>query len=145
MKKVRFVEFLGRYIDACCIYYRKPFFDSGIFGRKAHVQVVIPFLTESYSSVVDPPEPSVPIDVYLNFPSINEHAVLWAKYKFNRVMIEPVQQAKEFIDNSQEFIQQLAQNSEECQVEIVENIIHYLIRDRPKDFIDCIKWVNFYQ
>ena len=38
------------YIDRRCVYYRKPLLESGTLGTKGNVQVVIPHLTESYSS-----------------------------------------------------------------------------------------------
>nr|XP_025042431.1 ubiquitin-like modifier-activating enzyme 1 [Pelodiscus sinensis] len=46
------------YMDRRCVYYRKPLLESGTLGTKGNVQVVIPFLTESYSSSQDPPEKS---------------------------------------------------------------------------------------
>lgn len=38
------------YMDRRCVYYRKPLLESGTLGTKGNVQVVIPFVTESYSS-----------------------------------------------------------------------------------------------
>ena len=38
------------YMDRRCVYYRKPLLESGTLGTKGNVQVVIPHLTESYSS-----------------------------------------------------------------------------------------------
>ena len=38
------------YMDRRCVYYRKPLLESGTLGTKGNVQVVIPHVTESYSS-----------------------------------------------------------------------------------------------
>lgn len=38
------------YIDSKCVQARVPMIDSGTLGTKGHVQVVIPFKTESYGS-----------------------------------------------------------------------------------------------
>lgn len=38
------------YMDRRCVYYRKSLLESGTLGTKGNVQVVIPHLTESYSS-----------------------------------------------------------------------------------------------
>lgn len=38
------------YMDRRCVYYRKPLLESGTLGTKGNVQVVLPHLTESYSS-----------------------------------------------------------------------------------------------
>jgi ubiquitin-activating enzyme E1 len=65
----------GLYMDRRCVYFRKPLLESGTLGTKGHVQVVIPFLTESYSSSQDPSEKSVPICTLKNFPSVIEHTL----------------------------------------------------------------------
>jgi ubiquitin-activating enzyme E1 len=38
------------YMDRRCVYYHKPLLESGTLGTKGSVQVVIPHVTESYSS-----------------------------------------------------------------------------------------------
>ena len=38
------------YIDNKCVQARVPMIDSGTLGPKGHVQVVVPHLTEDYSS-----------------------------------------------------------------------------------------------
>jgi ubiquitin-activating enzyme E1 len=48
------------YMDRRCVYYRLPLLESGTLGTKGNVQVVVPFMTESYSSSRDPPEKSIP-------------------------------------------------------------------------------------
>lgn len=62
-------------MDRRCVYYRKPLLESGTLGTKGNVQVVIPFLTESYSSSQDPPEKSIPICTLKNFPNAIEHTL----------------------------------------------------------------------
>merc|ERR1719182_197359 len=44
------------YMDRRCVYYNKPLLESGTLGTKGNTQVVIPDITESYSSSHDPPE-----------------------------------------------------------------------------------------
>ncbi|CAG2120352.1 unnamed protein product, partial [Medioppia subpectinata] len=61
------------YMDRRCVFYRKPLLESGTLGTKGNVQVVLPFLTESYSSSHDPPEKSIPICTLKNFPNAIEH------------------------------------------------------------------------
>jgi len=43
-----------KYIDQRCVENRVIMVESGTLGTKGHVQVVVPFLTESYSSQSDP-------------------------------------------------------------------------------------------
>jgi ubiquitin-activating enzyme E1 len=73
-------------MDRRCVYYRKPLLESGTLGTKGNVQVVIPHLTESYSSSQDPPEKSIPICTLKNFPNAIEHTLQVSEsrlYKFN--------------------------------------------------------------
>lgn len=65
----------GLYMDRRCVYYNKPLLESGTLGTKGNVQVVIPKLTESYSSSQDPPEKSIPICTLKNFPNAIEHTL----------------------------------------------------------------------
>ncbi|XP_009275365.1 PREDICTED: uncharacterized protein LOC103897123, partial [Aptenodytes forsteri] len=66
---------IGLYMDRRCVYYRKPLLESGTLGTKGNVQVVIPFLSESYSSRQDPPEKAIPICTLKNFPNAIEHTL----------------------------------------------------------------------
>ncbi|OBS57200.1 hypothetical protein A6R68_11676, partial [Neotoma lepida] len=52
-----------------------PLLESGTLGTKGNVQVVVPFLTESYSSSQDPPEISIPMCTQKNFPNTIEHTL----------------------------------------------------------------------
>ena len=65
----------GLYMDRCCVYYQKPLLESGTQGTKGSVQVVMPFLTESYGSSHDPPEKAIPTCTLKNFPSAIEHTL----------------------------------------------------------------------
>ncbi|XP_021237426.1 ubiquitin-activating enzyme E1 Y-like, partial [Numida meleagris] len=65
----------GLYMDRRCVYYRKPLLESGTLGTKGNVQVVVPFLSESYSSSQDPPEKAIPICTLKNFPNAIEHTL----------------------------------------------------------------------
>ena len=62
-------------MDRRCIYYAKPLLESGTLGTKGNVQVVLPYLTESYGSSQDPPEKTVPMCTIHNFPHVIEHTL----------------------------------------------------------------------
>ena len=49
--------------------------DRGYCSSLFHLQVVLPRLTESYSSSQDPPEKSIPICTLKNFPNAIEHTL----------------------------------------------------------------------
>ena len=42
------------YVDAQCVYFKKPLLESGTLGTKGNTQVVVPRMTESYGSTRDP-------------------------------------------------------------------------------------------
>ncbi|CAF3943836.1 unnamed protein product, partial [Rotaria sp. Silwood1] len=130
-----------QYIDRRCVYYQKPLVDSGTLGTKASVQVVVPFLTESYSSTNDPPDPSVPMCTLRNFPNLIEHTIEWARDNFAGLFTIPPQQADEFMRNPKEFAERTAKNhSEYDKTEIIENVKRILGEEHPNSFTDCIKW-----
>lgn len=43
-----------QYVDRRCVSTKKPLLESGTLGPKGHVQVIIPYITESYGSQNDP-------------------------------------------------------------------------------------------
>lgn len=62
-------------MDRRCVIYRKPLLESGTLGTKGNTQVVIPDLTESYSSSQDPPEKETPSCTVKNFPNAINHTI----------------------------------------------------------------------
>ena len=80
---------LGEYMDRRCVYYRKPLLESGTLGSKGNTQVVIPDITESYSSSRDPPETSFPICTIKNFPHEIAHTLQWAREEFESMFSTP--------------------------------------------------------
>ncbi|CAF3849427.1 unnamed protein product [Rotaria sp. Silwood1] len=87
-----------QYVDRHCVYYRKPLVDSGIFGTKASVQVVVPFLTESYSSTNDPSDSTVDLSTAINFPISINHIIQWVLYTFSDLFTIPAQQSRNLFE-----------------------------------------------
>ena len=71
-----------KYMDRMAIYYEKPLIDSGTSGAMANLQVVIPNLTISYSSLTDMPEKTIPMCTIKSFPYKTEHTIQWAHELF---------------------------------------------------------------
>lgn len=74
---------IGLYMDRRCVYYAKPLLESGTLGTKGNVQVVLPYVTESYGSSQDPPEKTVPMCTIHNFPNVIEHTLQVSIYCVN--------------------------------------------------------------
>ncbi|KAL4712066.1 hypothetical protein ACJJTC_005302, partial [Scirpophaga incertulas] len=85
------------YMDRRCVYYRKPLLESGTLGTKGNTQVVVPFLTESYSSSQDPPEKSIPICTLKNFPNSVEHTLQWARDEFEGLFRAAAEHAARYL------------------------------------------------
>ncbi len=81
-----------------CVYYNKPLLESGTLGTKGNTQVVIPKLTESYSSSQDPPEKSIPICTLKNFPNAIEHTLQWARDVFEGQFTQAPLTAAQYIE-----------------------------------------------
>lgn len=85
------------YMDRKCVYYRKHLIDSGTLGTAGNVQVVIPFVTEAYSSSQDPVEKSIPICTLKNFPNAIEHTLQWARDEFEGLFKQDAENAKLYL------------------------------------------------
>lgn len=130
---------IGEYIDQRCIYYKKPLIDSGTMGMKASVQVVVPFLTESYSATPAPKVPSVPMCTLRSFPTLIEHTIKWARDNFTDLFTNRPQQAQQFVDDPKKFVDRLSETrSVHEKNETIENVKRLLETERPRNFFDCI-------
>eukprot|EP01035_Chromulina_nebulosa_P018936 gene18936-24743_t len=79
-----------RYIDSQCVRYGKWLIDSGTLGVRANTQVVIPHITESYSSSSDPPEEGIPLCTLKSFPYHADHCIAWARSIFNEIFNQDI-------------------------------------------------------
>ncbi len=87
-----------KYMDSRCVFYDRPLLESGTLGTKGNTQVVIPHLTESYSSSNDPPEKSIPVCTLRNFPNSIEHAIEWAMDFFSGTFKADPETCQRFLD-----------------------------------------------
>jgi molybdopterin/thiamine biosynthesis adenylyltransferase len=70
-------------VDLRCIQNKIPLLESGTLGPKGHVQVIIPYKTETYGSKEDPAEDGeIPHCTLKMFPEETLHCVEWARDKF---------------------------------------------------------------
>jgi len=129
------------YMDRKCVYYRLPLLESGTLGTKGNVQVVLPYLTESYSSSQDPPEKSIPICTLKNFPNAIEHTLQWARDEFEGLFKNPADTANSFISDSKFYERTCKLNGDEP-AQCLETVYATLVKDKPNDFVDCIKWAR---
>uniref|UniRef100_A0A158R3T7 E1 ubiquitin-activating enzyme n=1 Tax=Syphacia muris TaxID=451379 RepID=A0A158R3T7_9BILA len=131
-----------RYMDRRCIYYRLPLLESGTMGSKGNVQVVYPYLTESYGSSVDPPEKDIPICTLKNFPNEIQHTIQWARDLFEGMFTVPAETVNQFLDDERAFLGRLDSMNMGQKIQLLGQIKRSLIDDKPNSAEDCIIWAR---
>lgn len=128
------------YVDRRCVFFRKPLLDSGTLGTKGNSQVVLPHITESYSSSHDPPEQSFPMCTLRSFPNRIEHTIAWAKELFHTYFAGSAEVVNLYLTQPNYLDKALKQSGSEKQT--LETLKEYLVDKKPKDFEDCIEWAR---
>ena len=129
-----------QYVDRRCVFFRKPLLESGTLGTKGNTQVVLPSLTESYSSSQDPPEQSFPQCTLRSFPNKIEHTIAWAKEKFHSYFVGPPETVNLYLTQPGYIEQTLKQSGNEIQT--LESLRDFLVTEKPLSFDDCIIWAR---
>lgn len=129
-----------QYMDRRCVFYRKPLLESGTLGTKANTQVVVPHLTESYSSSQDPPEKSIPSCTVKNFPNAIEHTIQWAREAFDSFFVNPPTTVNLYLSQP-DFVETTLKSSGQHH-EQLKQIEKYLVKERPMSFEECIMWAR---
>ncbi|KAI5706082.1 hypothetical protein M8J76_010145 [Diaphorina citri] len=129
------------YMDRRCVYSRKPLLESGTLGTKGNSQVVVPHLTESYSSSQDPPEKSIPICTLKNFPNAIEHTLQWARDNFEGIFRQSAENAAEYLEDPN-FVERVMKLPGSQPLEMLENVKHALVDERPLNIKDCVAWAR---
>lgn len=129
-----------QYVDRRCVFFRKPLLDSGTLGTKGNTQVVLPHLTESYSSSQDPPEIDFPQCTLRSFPNKIEHTIAWAKEKFHQYFVGPPETVNLYLTQPNYIETTLKQAGQE--IPTLESIRDFLVKYKPETFGDCIEWAR---
>jgi ubiquitin-activating enzyme E1 len=85
------------YVDQKCVWFGRPLLESGTLGTKANLQVVLPFLTQSYGDSQDPPEESIPLCTLKHFPNAIEHTIEWSRDLFHGFFVDAPQEMVAFL------------------------------------------------
>ena len=128
------------YVDRRCVFFYKPLIDSGTLGTKGNTQVVLPRLTESYSSSHDPPEQSFPMCTLHSFPNRIEHTIAWAKNLFHSCFEGPAEMVNLYLTQPNFISGTLKQAGNKKQT--LETLRDYLVTEKPRSFDDCIMWAR---
>lgn len=123
-----------RYMDQECFNKQMPLFESGTTGTKGNTQVVIPYLTETYSNSSDPPqEKSFPICTIKSFPNEITHTIHWAMDYFEIFNRGP-KNVNKWINDSLVFDNGVSVENNQGK----EDVFNFLIKFNIKSFTDCV-------
>lgn len=128
------------YVDRRCVFFHKPLVDSGTLGTKGNTQVVLPRITESYSSSQDPPEQSFPMCTLRSFPNRIEHTIAWAKDLFHTYFTGSPEVVNMYMTQKDYLGSALKQSGNEKQT--LETLRDYLQTEKSETFDDCIEWAR---
>lgn len=127
------------YVDRRCVFYGKALLESGTLGTKGNTQVVIPRLTESYSSSRDPPEKSIPLCTLRSFPSKIDHTIAWAKSLFQGYFYDAAENVNMYLTQDN-FIETTMKQTGD--VKGILESINDSLNKKPANFEDCVKWAR---
>ena len=128
------------YVDRRCVFFMKPLLESGTLGTKGNTQVVLPRLTESYSSSQDPPEQSFPMCTLRSFPNRIEHTIAWARDLFQSYFVGPPETVNLYLTTPDYVNTTLKQLGNEKQ--LLDSLTEFMVTGKPNDFDDCIIWAR---
>ena len=128
------------YVDRRCVFFHKPLLESGTLGTKGNTQVVLPMITESYSSSQDPPEQSFPMCTLRSFPNRIEHTIAWARELFESSFVKPAETVNLYLTQANYIETTLKQGGNEKPT--LETLVDFLKNERALTFEDCVQWAR---
>ncbi|KAK3761216.1 hypothetical protein RRG08_022616 [Elysia crispata] len=130
-----------RYVDGRCVTNQKALMESGTMGTKGHVQVIVPHLTESYTSQQDPKDEDFPYCTVKSFPATLEHCIQWARDKFEECFVQNAQLFNKFIENHP--------NLAEVSEQLIEGVsidggvkVSKVLANRPSSWPECVAFAR---
>ena len=88
------------YINSQSIKYKKPLIDSGTTGLMGSVQVILPYLTETYESNKHISQENIPLCTIKSFPYKVEHNIQWATELFYNEFNENLKLLNHYCNNT---------------------------------------------
>lgn len=133
-----------KYVDSLCVRHGKSLLESGTLGPKGNTQVIVPHMTESYSSSADPPATTIPLCTLHTFPSKIEHTLAWSRQVvFQELFVDRMDHVNKYF-STDDYIQKREQISRSA---VAEGLEKDLLLSRPASFSDCVTWAmtQFYE
>ncbi|EUD69110.1 ubiquitin-activating enzyme E1 [Plasmodium inui San Antonio 1] len=130
-----------QYVDNKCVWYSKPLFESGTLGTKGNVQIILPFLTQSYNDSYDPPEDSIPLCTLKHFPYDIVHTIEYARDIFQGLFYNTPLSLQEFLNDKKEYVKKVQQEGNNASLlETLQNVLTTLKEvSKEANFKFCIR------
>jgi len=126
------------YMDGRCVFYGLSLLESGTQGTKGNVQVIVPYLTESYGASVDPPSQETPVCLLHSFPNNIQHCLQYAReILFEGSFVLEPEVTNKFIEQP-DYLSTIVPTARITTLKSLENTILL----RPKTFEDCVRWAR---
>ena len=126
------------YVDRQCVRYGLPLLESGTSGTKGNVQVVVPYLSESYGSTTDPPEEATPVCTLKSFPYRIEHTLQWARDLFEGEFAQAPAAVNAWLERDDYFGD--LQRDDASAVAAAVAAVHEATVGRAADAASCVRW-----
>ncbi|KAH9246697.1 hypothetical protein BASA81_015746 [Batrachochytrium salamandrivorans] len=130
------------YVDARCVFNEKALLESGTLGTKCNVQVILPFLTQSYTDgPKDAQSADIPMCTLRNFPSEIEHCIEWSRARFTDMFSVIAAQVNSFKQSPQEFLDKLKTanaSSELSSLKDVVDLVRLLVNTEANTLERCV-------
>ena len=110
------------YMDKRISKYRRLLIDAGTKGTKGNVQVVVPFLTETYSESAVTKDEEFALCTLKSFPSKIQHTLQWARDAFEGFFAKKTEAAEAYLRDPERFIEQVSEMYGKEPLEMLESL-----------------------
>ena len=124
------------FVDSLCIKNKKALLESGTLGAKGNVQTIVPHLTETYGSQVDPPEKGFAVCTLKNFPYQIEHTIQYARDNFEGMFVKIPEKINTYLDKREKYIDTLTL----LELEEFYQDLSEIVNNIPTNLEDCVKY-----
>ncbi|KAM9859899.1 ubiquitin-like modifier-activating enzyme 1 [Aulostomus maculatus] len=134
------------YLDGRCVQHNKPLLEGGTQGNLGHTLVVVPHLTESYTTEKTNSDGGIPLCTLKNFPHNISHTLQWARDQFEGIFKLNPDNVNSFLRDAK-FVEQTLSSGVAEALEVLGGVWSSLsdMKDggqRPSNWEDCVSWAR---
>jgi len=113
--------------------------ESVTLGTKGNTQVVVPYMTEHYRAMRDPPKKIIPVSTLKNFPNQIEHTLQWARDWFEGAFKQALEEVNMYLSSVSvnAYLERLHPSMRRKTLQLVQCTLG---NEHPSSYIDCLTW-----